>query len=350
MAILFDLESILNDFSDEMQKNIRFIYSLSLLPKPKVAFHASDADGIISAVILKVLADFQQTVFIPLTYQEIKHPNFGDFLQALNWIAIVDLPPFNESEIKLYCDHHLTNKTLTKTAEVVLFDENAPSAASLLTKYFQDKLPRNLQLLADLTTITDTAGFTIPPPVDFFPNFTEVTRQEQAWLLDDLCRTPESAEEVLSLVQDISTQELQVFNKESYQQRILGLRKLRKKSIRLGKDFEQADVVIIIQGKEKIITSALVHSLFAKGVIITCVMFPGKLFTGISLRVNSQLPEDKLEQYRVDYLASRLSGGGHPRAAGGRETSLRKALKEIIDWVQEHDFTCNQYDLRKSKT
>ncbi len=350
MALLFDLESVLNDFSDEMQKNIRFIYSLSLLPKTKVAFHASDADGIISAVILKGMGEFEHAAFIPLTYQEIKHPIFSGFLQALNWIAIVDLPPFNESGIKLYCDHHLTNKALTKTAEVVLFDENAPSAAFLLAKHFQDSLPRNLQLLADLTTITDTAGFTTPPPVEFLPNFTELTRQEQAWLLDDLCRTPESAEEVLSLVQDISTLDLKVFYKESYQQRILGVRKLRKKSIRLGKDFEQADVVLIIQGKEKVMTSALVHNLFAKGVKITCVMFPGKQFTGISLRVNSQVPENELEKYRVDYLASKLSGGGHPRAAGGRETSLKKALKLITDWVQEHHFTCNQYDLRKSKT
>ena len=350
MALLFDLENVLNDFSDEMQKNIRFIYSLSLLPKIKVAFHASDADGIISAVILKTMIDFKQAVFIPLTYQEIKHPIFGGFLQALNWVAIVDLPPFNESRIKLYCDHHLTNKDLNKTAEVVLFDENAPSAAFLLAEHFQDNVPESLQLLADLTTLTDTAGFTIPPPIGIFSNFTELTRQEQAWLLDDLCRTPESVEEVISLVQDFSIHELQVFDKESYRQRIMKLRKLRKKSIKLGEDFDQADIVVIIQGKEKIMTSALVYSLFEKGVKITCVMFPGKQFTGISLRVNSQIPEDELEHYRVDRLASKLAGGGHPRAAGGRETSLKKALKSINTWVQQHGFSYRQYDLRKSQT
>ena len=57
MAVLFNLESILTDFSDQMQRNLRFIYSLSLLPKPKVAFHGADADGIVSAVILKSLKE-----------------------------------------------------------------------------------------------------------------------------------------------------------------------------------------------------------------------------------------------------------------------------------------------------
>ncbi len=348
MAVLFDLENILTEFSDEMQKNIRFIYSLSLIPKPKVSFHAADADGVISAVILKTLEEFQNAIFIPLGYQEIRHPEFGKFLQALNWAAIVDLPPFNESSIALYSDHHLTNKGLSKIAEVVLFDENAPSAASLLAKYFNKRLPDSLKLLADLTTITDTANFTIPPPTDFPPSFIEATRQEQAWLLDDLCRTPESAEEVLKLVQDFTIQEFEIFKSEVYHKRIVDLRNLRKESIKLGEDFEIKDVIVIIQGKMKILTSALVHSLFEKGAKITCVFYPGKRFTGLSFRVNSQIPEFELEQFRVDHIAGRFSGGGHPRAAGGRGTSFKSTMKEVIDWIEQKDFSYRVYDLRKT--
>lgn len=350
MAVLSDIESILADFSDEMQRNVRFIYSLSLLPNPKVGFHAADADGIVSAIILKALKDFQHSIFIPLGYQEIRHPKFGEFLKTLNWVSIVDLPPIGEKAITLYCDHHLSNKPITKNAEVVLFDENAPSAAFLLSKYFNKVLSENLKLLADLTTITDKAGFTTPPPQEIPPSFLEATHQEQAWLLDDICRTPESTEEVLTLFHDISSQGLDVFNNQLYQQKILSLRSLRKKSIKLGDQFELADVIIIIQGKEKIMTSALVHSLFEKGVKITCVIFPGKQFTGISLRVSSQVPTSELERFRVDYLAGKFSGGGHPRAAGGRGSSLQNTLNQIIEWILEHSFSYKHYDLRKSQT
>ncbi|MFX1283816.1 MAG: bifunctional oligoribonuclease/PAP phosphatase NrnA [Promethearchaeota archaeon] len=350
MALLFDMESFIADFSNEMKRDFRFIHSLSLLPKPKVAFHAVDADGIISAVILKSLKEFQDAVFIPLGFQELRHPEFGVLLKALNWLAIVDLPPFNESEVVLYCDHHSSNKSITKRANIVLFDENAPSTASLLSKHFNDCLPANLKLLADLTSITDTASFTLPPPEDFPLNFLEATHQEQAWLLDDICHTPESVEEVLALLHDLSNQKLEIFTNKLYQQRILSLRTLRKRSIKLGDQFEFADVIITIQGKERIMTSALVNTLFEKGVKISCILFPGKQFTGISLRVNSQLPESELERYRVDYIASKYSGGGHPRAAGGRGKSLQSTLKGIVEWIQSRDFSYRQYDLRKPRT
>ncbi|MFX0015327.1 MAG: hypothetical protein ACFFB2_09505 [Promethearchaeota archaeon] len=348
MTALVDLESILTDFSEEMKRDLRFIHSLSLIPAPKVAFHAADADGVISASILKALKEFKTAVFIPLRYQVIHHYKFNQFLASLNWIAIVDLPPFNESNIALYIDHHFSNKSRTKNAEVVLFDEKAPSAAYLLCEYFKDRLPESLKILADLTTITDTAGFTIPPPEKYTPNFLEATRQEQAWLLDDICRTPESVQAVFTLVQDISQQGLDIFNNMVYQQKIFNLRTLRKKSREIGDRFDLAEVIIIIQGKERIMTSALVHKLFEKGVKISCFIFPGKKFTGISLRVNPNVPESELERCRVDHLAKKFSGGGHPRAAGGRGTSLQTTLIQIFKWIQEQAFTSKEYDLRKT--
>jgi len=134
------------------------------------------------------LKEFQEAIFIPLGFQEIRHPEFGEFLKVLNWIAIIDLPPFNDSSIVLYSDHHLSNKAIAKNAEVVLFDENAPSTAYLLSKHFDEHLPENLKLLADLTTITDTASFTVPPLENIALKFLEATRQEQAWLLNDINR------------------------------------------------------------------------------------------------------------------------------------------------------------------
>ena len=346
MAIIFDLESVLLDFSDPIKNNIQFIYSLALLPNPKVAFH-SDADGIISAAILKSMDEYKNAVFIPLGYQEIHHPKLGQFLASLNWIAVVDLMPFQVKEVELYCDHHESTKNLPKKAEVVIYDEKAPSAAYLLASYFEERISEELKILADLTIITDTASFNIPPPIDDPGNFVEAPREIQAWLLDDICNTPESTEEVLTLMNEFSLQKLNIFSNEIYRQRIVILRNLRKYSVKLGEEFEIADMILIVQGKKKIVTSALVQSLFARDVKITCVFYPGKRFTGLSFRVNSRISDSELEKIRVDRIAERFSGGGHPRAAGGRGESFKSTLKELIDWIEKKELTYQLYDLRK---
>lgn len=347
MSIIFDLESVLSDFSDPMQRNIRFIYSLALLPKPKVAFH-NDADGIISALILKSFEEYQNNVFIPLSYQELHHPKFGQFLSTLNWVAVVDLMPFQVVELELYCDHHESTKNLSKNAEVVIYDQDAPSAAYLLARKFKERLSEELILLADLTTIIDTASFKIPPPVDDPENFLEASNQTQAWLLDDICNTPESTEEVLALLNDFSLQSLSIFSNEIYRQRIVILRSLRRNSVKLGEELEIADMVLIVQGKKKIVTSALVQSLLVRGVKVTCVLYPGKRFTGLSFRVNSQIEGLEFENIRVDRIAEQFSGGGHPRAAGGRGESFETTLQLLEKWIKQKKLTYHLYDLRKS--
>ncbi len=346
MSIIFDLENVLADFSDPMQNNIRFIYSLALLPKPKVAFH-SDADGIISAMILKSLEEYKNAIYIPLGYQELHHPKFGQFLSTLNWIAIVDLMPFQVKEVNLYCDHHESTKNLPKLAEVVIYDEEAPSTAFLLATHFKDLISEKLKLLANLTIITDTAGFTIPPPVGTQESFLETSRQNQAWLLEDICNTPESTEEVLNLLQDFSLSGINLFSNDLYQQKIAILRNLRKESVMLGDEFKTADMIMIVQGERKIVTSALVQSLFVRGVKLTCIFYPGKRFTGLSFRVNSQITDSELENIRVDRIAEKFSGGGHPRAAGGRGKSFKSTLKELIEWIEQKKLTYRLYDLRK---
>ncbi len=347
MSIIFDLESVLSDFSDPMQRNIQFIYSLALLPNPKVAFH-TDADGIISALILKSLEEYQNTIFVPLGYQELHHPKFGQFISTLNWLAVVDLMPFHVKEVELYCDHHESTKNLLKNADVVIYNEDAPSAAYLLAMKFKERLSEELMLLAHLTTITDTASFEIPPPVNDPQNFLEASTQAQAWLLDDICNTPESTEEVLALLNDFSLQSLSIFSNAIYRQRIIILRGLRRYSVKLGEEFEIADMILIVQGKKKIVTSALVQSLFVRGVKITCVLHPGKRFTGLSFRVNSQIVGQEFENIRVDRIAEQFSGGGHPRAAGGRGESFETTLQLLEKWIKQKNLSYHLYDLRKS--
>jgi len=348
-GLFLDIENVLPDFSISMQHNIRFIHSLALLSKAKIGFHSSDADGIVSAVILKALnEEFQNAVYIPLDYQEIRHLEFGHFLRHLDWLAIVDLPPLNEHEMLLYVDHHTSNKNLRKLAQNIIFDENAPSTAFLLAHRFKEQLSKNLLLLADLTTITDTGDFSIDPPSDL-PSTIPTSKQKQAWLLNDLCHTPESRKDVLQLVQDLSINELEIINNDWYRHRISHLRTVRKNSMELGDNIEVSDVMIIIRGKKKIMTSAVVHRLFERGTKITCVFFPGKKFTGLSFRVNPLINNSEIDLYRVDLIASEFNGGGHSKAAGGRCESFSKALEGVKEWIQRKNFSYQIYDLRKSE-
>ncbi len=329
-----------------MKENIRFISSLALVPKEKVGFHSADADGIISAVILKQIPQYSELVFIPLTYQELHHPELGRFLSALNWIAILDLMPFHKNEIDLYCDHHLSVKKMEKRANIVLYDDNSPSAALLLAKYFSNHLPTDLKLLANLTSITDTNSFSIPPPVEFDAPFISLSTQKQAWLLNDLCRTPETSEEALELVQALSTELINIYENEYYIRKVKTFRTMRKESIRIAEAIEISEVILIIHGRRRISTSAIASNLFNRGVKITCVLYPGKRFTGVSFRMNSKIDDQLLDKYRVDLIASKFSGGGHPRAAGGRGESLESTLEMILNWVNENKFTYVVHDLR----
>jgi len=346
MSLLFNLKAVLEDFSDEKKQTVRYIYALALLPKPKVAFHASDADGIVSAVILKNIAPFRKMVFIPLGYQELRHPEFGSFLASVDWRAIADLAPFHAKRASLFCDHHQSSLEIPKNADLVIFEAGAPSASILLGKHFKSQIQPEIFHLAELTMITDTAGYSSPPPIKSPMDPLSASKEEQAWLLDDLCRTVETIEEILTLVQDLSGQQLNIIDQPAYRDRLQALYNMRAKSFELAKDITHADVVIVIQGKKKVLTSSLVYGLFQRHVKITCILYPGKRFTGVSFRINSIISDDILDDYRVDHLASQFSGGGHPRAAGGRANSLQDALKKLEEWINTKNLTFNIHDLR----
>ena len=343
------IEDVLAEIPDDLMKqNIQFIHTLALNPKKKVGFHAADADGIISAAILKSLPKYCEAVFIPLHYSQLKHPEYGAFLSGLNWLAIVDLPPFNYYTTELYCDHHISNISETKNASLVLYDQEAPSAASILLSYFEktQELSIDLRLLAELTEITDTYGYTSSPPMDLHNQFSESSKEEQAWLLDDLCRSLESTIEVLTLVETIVSMGLQIFEQDIYLNKIKSVRKRRESAKEISNEIPVKDAIIIIQGKKKIQTQALIHYLFDKGVKFTCLLYPGNRFVGVSLRLGPLIPDKSLVKYRVDKIAEIFDGGGHPRAAGGRGTDLQKTLDIIIHYINKYNFSYDVVDFR----
>ncbi|MHA2096514.1 MAG: hypothetical protein ACW98F_17985, partial [Candidatus Hodarchaeales archaeon] len=239
-----------------------------------------------------------------------------------------------------------TSKELPKNADLVLFQANAPSASFLLGQHFMALLPLTIQVLAQLTVITDTAAYTTPPPTESPKDLDKATEEELAWLLDDLCRTVDTPEEILTLIQDLSSRQLHISDQPEYQERLNKLYGLRKQSFEIADGIPPADVIIIIQGKTKVLTSSLVNRLFQKDVKITCVLYPGKRFTGLSFRVSSDISDSDLSEYRVDTLAADFSGGGHPRAAGGRSNSLEEAVEFLNGWIKEKHLSKTVYDLR----
>ncbi|WP_455462961.1 hypothetical protein [Candidatus Hodarchaeum mangrovi] len=344
------IQNILADIPDDlMRENIQFIHSLALIPKEKIAFHAADADGIISAAILKSLPKYREAVFVPLHYSQLKHPEYGAFLSGLNWLAIVDLPPFNNHTLELYCDHHISNISTIKNASLVLFNHEAPSAASILLSYFDKSLDilNDLRLLANLTEITDTYGYTTSPPINLPARFLESSKEEQAWLLDDLCRSLDSTIEILALVEGFVCNGTQIFEQEIYLNKIRSLRKRREKAKEASNKISVKDAIIIIQGKEKVQSPTLIHYLFEKGVKFTCLLYPGKRFVGVSLRLGPLIPDESLNKYRVDKIAEIFEGGGHPRAAGGRGSNLEKTLDIIIHYMNKNKFSYDIVDFRE---
>ncbi|MFW9853483.1 MAG: bifunctional oligoribonuclease/PAP phosphatase NrnA [Candidatus Thorarchaeota archaeon] len=347
----FDITPILDDFSSQTQEATRQIHPLFLLPRPKIAFHGSDADGIVCAAILKAsgVREFQtiNSIYIPLNYQQIKHPQYSWYLARVNWVAVVDLPPIHDQneDVLLYCDHHLTNKDLPMVAQLVLFDENAPSAAKLLADHYNDVLPSYVKTLAELTKITDTASFNTVPPVDI-PSDIPSNSSSQAWLLHDLCDSVETPNDIVKLVDALEEQGLNSSLLEDYRGKLKKTRAIREKTLEIVEELELADAVLFILGKKKISMTTLVQGLFAKGVKLTCLFYPGKAFTGLSFRVNSQLSPLEVERIRVDKIARLFSGGGHPRAAGGRSTSFPNALKNVKSWVTQKGLSYSVYDIR----
>ncbi|MFW9778540.1 MAG: hypothetical protein ACFFE8_06765 [Candidatus Heimdallarchaeota archaeon] len=346
-----DISEIIDEFSSPAQEATRQIYPLLLLPQPKIAFHASDADGIICAAILKSCGvdEFKSanSIYIPLNYQQIKHPRFGRYLARVHWIAVVDLPPIQDLNdgVLLFCDHHLTNKEVPKVAKEVLFDEEAPSAAKLLADHFQEALPSHIKTLAALTTITDTASYIIEPPVDVSDEV-PTDLSSQAWLIHDICESVKSPLEIIKLVDDLVERGLTNALLLEYRGNVRKVREKRVETLHMVEEINLADVVLIVLGKRKISTTTLVQSLFSKGVKLTCFFYPGKVFTGLSFRVNSQLPQSEVESLRVDRITQQFSGGGHPRAAGGRSTSFSQALKKVKSWVTQKGMSYELYDLR----
>ncbi|MHA1450100.1 MAG: hypothetical protein ACTSP4_11830 [Candidatus Hodarchaeales archaeon] len=342
--IMIDFTSYRKEMPPDKVNDYKFVFALTRAGEKKVAFHRADADGVVSAVIVKKAFPGEKLVFIPLGLEAINRTDFGSYLMDLNWHSVVDLPPFNKKKCKLISDHHRSSESMQKNAEIVLFDPEAPSAAYLLAKHFKD-IDNETRELARLTEITDTASFTIPAPLQVQEEYS--TEQERAWAINDLCKALESSQRVLELVERLADEGFKAIPKH-YNRKLAEHRSLRKKSIDLISNLKCKELTIIILDKNTMDDTSMLHELLSKGAKVGISMVRLQSSYKMRLRHSKTLSREENIMYRVDDLAGKLNGGGHIAASGARVRDSQKALDIIISWakMKKLDFIIHRINLK----
>ena len=289
----------------EKSEEIKYIYQLSKIKGKRVAFHRADADGVISAVIVKNAHAEENIVFIPLDYDILELEEFGSYLSNLTWYAIVDLPPFAKSSLYLFSDHHQSNVDIKVNAELILFNPEAPSAATLLAAHFQH---------IDENTTSEY-----------------VTEQERAWALNDVCKSVDTLEEIVELVDKLAKEGFDAITRY-YNEGLNRHRSKRKKSIEKVNQLETSDMVILNFLDDSLNRFAILHEILNRGAKVGVVTIFYEEKYVLSFRHSKKLSKKEVIQYRVDTLAEKFGGGGHMSASGARVDNVHDSIKEIVLW------------------
>ncbi|MHA1667695.1 MAG: DHHA1 domain-containing protein [Candidatus Heimdallarchaeaceae archaeon] len=313
----------------------------------KVAYHFNCPDGIVSASMMRYLFSLETLIFIPLDYALFKDKTINKQLINSEWFAIVDLEPFNKSKISYFFDHHISNIDKEIKAEHFIFDSEAPSAASLISKFFNKLVPEYLQELAMLTEITDTASYKIPPPINLKNEFSALSWDEKTWFLEDVCKTTFTVHEHKELVEILAFKGLEGLWKSNILNRVRKIRKSRKESLQILELIQVKDFVVLIDTPMHFHTAFLAGELMrrnAKGVAYLTV-YPEVV--KVSLRLSKKLSSKKVNRYRVDLLAKSMGGGGHKPASGAETKNLQEALERINTWAKLVKLKVSIVDLRE---
>ncbi len=325
---MIDFDSYTETLPIEKIEDYKYLYNLTKQEGDRVAYHRADADGIISAVIVKTVYSDRNLVMIPLGYEALELNGFGKYLSNLTWLAIVDLPPFAHTTTTLFCDHHQSNEGANFDAQLSIFDPKAPSAAILLANKFPN-IPGIIKELAELTEITDTAGYTIPAPLEINESYS--TKQERAWALNDVCKTQETSANINKLVEKLSSEGFEAIPRY-YNDAISRHRLKRKNSVELAKKLKISDMVILNFSDDTFNRFAILHELLNRGAKVGVVILAEKSIFVLGFRHSKSLSKEEQIKYRLDTLAKEFGGGGHISASGARVTSLEGNIQKIVSW------------------
>ncbi len=311
----------------------------------KVAYHFNCPDGIVSASLIKYLFSQENLEFIPIDYGLLKSKEAAEKIKNANWFAIVDLEPFNLKKMEYFFDHHISNENKEINATKYVFEVGAPSAAALIGEYFSSQLPDYLLELAKMTEITDTASYSIPPPLELEEEFTQ-SWDRKIWLLEDACKTAFSVNQHRELVEILSNEGLEGVFRENIQNRVRKLRASRKRAFDIASGIKKTDFVIIIDRPVHYNISFIAGEAMKNGAIGAAYITKYPNEVKISFRLSKALSTEEVDKFRVDLLAQSMSGGGHKPASGAETETLEEALSKIGDWGENHNFEMETVDLR----
>ncbi|MHA1199020.1 MAG: hypothetical protein ACTSQF_06685 [Candidatus Heimdallarchaeaceae archaeon] len=337
----------LKDIIDQKNHYRSKVLELSKTSTKKVGYHFNCPDGVVSAALLKHVFPSLDLQFIPIDYPMLKDKEVMENFVSVDWFAIVDLSPYNSKKIDYFFDHHISNVDKKINAAEHVFDPDAPSAASLIARYFSDKVSNFMKELADITEITDTASYKTPAPLTLKENFVENNWDDKVWFLQDVCKTTYTVEEHDQLIEILSIKGLQGLWKKEILERVKAVRQSRKDAFDRAEEIVLKDFIIIIDSPHHYNTTFIANEVMKKGATGAAYIsvYPDEV--KISLRLSRSLKSEEVEKYRVDLLAKRMFGGGHKGASGAEMENLEATMDEILKWAKEKELETEIVDLRE---
>ena len=77
---MIDFDSYTEILSLKKIEDYKYLYQLTKLDGDRVAYHRADADGVVSAVIVKTVYADRNLVLIPLGYEAFELDKFGKYI------------------------------------------------------------------------------------------------------------------------------------------------------------------------------------------------------------------------------------------------------------------------------
>ncbi len=337
----------LKEHTAKKEKSKKEILQLSAKPQQKVAYHFNCPDGLISATLIHFLFNDKELVFIPLDYALFKEREIIDKIADANWFAIVDLEPFHTNTTEYFFDHHISNVGKVIKANNIYFVAGAPSTAYLIEIIFSDSLPEHLKELVEISKITDTASYEIPPPLELQDDFVELSWDEKIWFVEDLCKSTFTIQGHDEIIKILSSEGLKGLWKPELVNRVKNLRQSRKSSMIIAEEIKITDFVILIDNPLHYNLAFVAREVQKRGALGAAYITVYPTEVKISLRLNKKLSEEQKEKYRVDLLALTMNGGGHKPAAGAETNDLETAIEKIESWGRKKELAMSFEDLRK---
>jgi len=301
----------------------------------RVATHASDVDGIVSAAL--ILMKYPNAKIDYLTLRDLSSAI------GIEYDLVVDLPKLPLAKANV--DHHISNYEKVNKNNLLtdkdLIDPSAPSAASLLIKYLGLEDNAKARKLVDLANIADTGGYS-----------------KKTYILDKIIKCHSKEPDILHKISWILVERGEDFLGDKWikdeWKRISGfLEKGREISEKIVKSVLKKKVknliVDLVSGFPRLAISDLQWLFINKGGNVIIVVnrmrdedpvcpFLSKNTNDDTVRISIRVSKEC--DFNGRELAEKLGGGGHIKAAGARvkASDYFKALGLMIHELSKNGF------------